>query len=129
MPYFTIGWIRSRFDGNFSYVSSSYSSPSCAFNPSCSVMQVSAVNWSKSQNGVVTGAGVEIPIGFGPGVVLVADYTYANFGSFDVPLTFNVAAPAPCVPSPGVACAAGDVAHLSNLSSHRFSFGAKLKLF
>ena len=127
MPYVTIGWMRSHIDGNFSYASSSYA-PGCApFSPTCSVIAASGVNWSQSRNGVVTGVGVEIPIGFGPGVVLVADWTYANFGSFDVPLAFAVATP--CVPSAGTACGAVDVAHVSNLSSNRFSLGAKFKLF
>ncbi len=127
MPYVTIGWMRSHIDGNFSYASSSYA-PGCApFSPTCSVIAASGVSWSQSRNGVVTGVGVEIPIGFGPGVVLVADWTYANFGSFDVPLAFAVATP--CVPSAGTACGAVDVAHVSNLSSNRFSLGAKFKLF
>ena len=130
MPYATIGWIRSRIDGNFSYASSSYAIPSCAFNPTCSVMAVSGVSWSQSRNGVVTGIGVEIPIGFGPGVVLVADWTYANFGSFDVPLQFAAARYGHAVRAErGYGVRGRDVAHVSNLSSNRFSLGAKFKLF
>jgi hypothetical protein len=33
MPYLTVGWVRTRFDGTFNYTSSNYAIPTCAFNP------------------------------------------------------------------------------------------------
>jgi hypothetical protein len=136
MPYVTIGWIRSGVQGSFSYAASSYSpfTPACAFSPACSVVTASAVNWSDSRNGVVTGAGVEVPLpAFGPGVVLVADWTYANFGSFDVALPIAITnsfgtACTPGVPA-GTTCGIADRGHVSNLSFNSFRGGIKIRLF
>jgi len=129
MPYFTVGWVHSTLQGSFSYNASNYNSLSCtAFNPLCATNAASAVNWSRSSNGVVFGFGAEMPIpAFGPGVVLVADYTRAQFGSFDV--NFPVAIATSCVQSSVQNCAGVDTAHFSNVVSNRFTVGARLKLF
>ena len=87
MPYVTVGWVRSRFEGTFTYNASNFSSfsPSCSFNPSCSTIAGASASWSHQANGVIYGFGVDIPISaVGPGVVLVLDYSRADFQSFDV---------------------------------------------
>jgi hypothetical protein len=70
--------------------------------------------------------------GIGPGVVLVADYTRAQFGSFDVsfPVAIStVPGGSPCLQSSLQNCAGVDTAHFSNVVSNRFTFGARVKLF
>ena len=69
----------------------------------------------------------------GPGVVLVADYTRAQFGSFDVNFPVAIATVSPggsaCIQSSLLNCAGVDTAHFSNVVSNRFTFGARVKLF
>jgi hypothetical protein len=138
MPYFTAGYIHSTLQGTFSYSASNYNTMNCyAFNPMCATNAFSATSWSRSSNGFVWGVGAEMPLsafvsGIGPGVVLVADYTRAQFGSFDVNLPVAIASVPggfACVQSSGLNCAAVDTAHLSNVVSNRFTFGARVKLF
>jgi hypothetical protein len=140
MPYFTAGYIHSTLQGTFSYSASNYNSASfgCfAFNPQCSTNAFSSTSWSRSSNGFVWGFGAEMPLsafvsGFGPGVVLVADYTRAQFGSFDVnsPVAIgSVPGGFPCTQSSFQNCAAVDTGHFSNVVSNRFTFGARIKLF
>jgi hypothetical protein len=138
MPYFTAGYIHSTLQGTFSYSASNYNSASfgCfAFNPQCSTNAFSSTSWSRSSNGFVWGFGAEMPLsafvsGFGPGVVLVADYTRAQFGSFDVnsPVAIASSGGLPCQSS-FQTCAAVDTGHFSNVVSNRFTFGARIKLF
>jgi hypothetical protein len=138
MPYFTAGYVHSTLQGTFSYTASNYSTMSCyAFNPMCATNAGSATSWSRSSNGFVWGFGAEMPLsafvsGIGPGVVLVADYTRAQFGSFDVnfPVAIStVPGGSPCLQSSLQNCAGVDTAHFSNVVSNRFTFGARVKLF
>ncbi len=129
MPYITVGWVRTKFDGSFSYTASNFSSfsPQCAFNPSCSTIAGTAVSWSHQANGVIYGFGVDIPIpAFGPGVMLVLDYSRADFQSFDV--TVPVAIGTSCIPGPTKVCGTTDTLHVSNPSSNRFTAGLRVKL-
>ena len=137
MPYFTAGYIHSTLQGTFNYSASNYDTLHCfAFNPMCATNAFSATSWSRSSNGFVWGVGAEMPLsafvyGFGPGVVLVVDYTRAQFGSFDVnlPVAIATAGGMACVQSSNLNCAAVDTAHLSNVVSNRFTFGARIKFF
>jgi hypothetical protein len=132
MPYATIGWIRSKFEGTFSYNASNYSSfaPPCAFDPSCSSIAASAVNWSHQANGVIFGFGFDIPIpAVGPGVVLVIDYSRANFQSFDVnaPVAIGVKNGFACIQGQTQVCATNDTLHVSSPSSNRVTVGLRVK--
>jgi hypothetical protein len=133
MPYFTAGYVHSTLQGTFNYSASNYDTLHCfAFNPICATNAFSATSWSRSSSGFVWGVGAEMPLsgfvsGIGPGVVLVADYTRAQFGSFDV--NFPVAIASPCMQSSVQNCAAVDTGHFSNVVSNRFTFGARIKLF
>jgi hypothetical protein len=138
MPYFTAGYIHSTLQGTYSSSASNYSTMGCyAFNPMCATNAFSATSWSRSSSGFIWGFGAEMPLsafvsGIGPGVILVVDYSRAQFGSFDVNLPFaiaNVPGGGACIQSAGLNCAAADVAHLSNVVSNRFTFGARVKLF
>jgi hypothetical protein len=138
MPYFTAGYIRSTLQGTFSYSASNYNTMNCvAFNPMCATNAFNATSWSRSSNGFVWGVGAEMPLsafvsGIGPGVVLVADYSRAQFGSFEVNLPVAITTlPGgfACVQFSGLNCAGVDTAHLSNVVSNRFTVGARLKLF
>jgi hypothetical protein len=137
MPYFTAGYIHSTLQGTYNYSGSNFNPMTCvAFNPMCATNAYSATSWTRSSNGFIWGFGAEMPLSafgsFGPGVVLVVDYTRAQFGSFDVNLPFAIASVpggGACVAAPGVNCAAVDVAHLSNVVSNRLMFGARFKLF
>jgi hypothetical protein len=138
MPYFTAGYVHSTLQGTFSYTASNYNTMNCyAFNPMCATNAGSASSWSRSSNGFVWGFGAEMPLsafvsGIGPGVVLVADYTRAQFGSFDVnfPVAIStVPGGSPCLQSSLQNCAGVDTAHFSNVVSNRFTFGARVKLF
>jgi len=129
MPYVTVGWVRTKFEGSFSYTASNYSSfqPSCAFNPSCSTIAASTLNWSHSANGVIYGFGVDVPIpAFGPGVVIVLDYSRADFQSFDVAAPVAITTPG-CVSGPTKACATTDTLSVSHTSSNRFTAGVRFK--
>jgi hypothetical protein len=129
MPYVTVGWVRTKFEGSFSYTASNYSSlsSSCAFNPSCSTIAGGTVNWSHQTNGVIYGFGVDIPIpSFGPGVVVVLDYSRADFQSFDIAAPVAIANTG-CLPGPTKACAVSDILHVSNPSSNRFTAGLRVK--
>jgi hypothetical protein len=128
MPYVTVGWIRTRFDGTFNFASSNFNSfqPSCSFNPSCSSIASSSFSWSQSANGVVYGVGVDIPLpAFGPGFVLVLDYSRADFQSFDI--TAPVALATACIPGPSRSCAVTDTLHVSHQSSNKFTGGIRFK--
>jgi hypothetical protein len=141
MPYFTAGYIHSTLQGTFSYSGTNYNSmqPQCAFNPSCALQSAfGSTSWSRSSTGFVWGFGAEMPLsafvsGIGPGVVLVADYTRAQFGSFDVNFPVAITAVSPggsaCVQSSLLNCATVDTGHFSNVVSNRFTFGARVKLF
>jgi len=138
MPYFTAGYVHSTLQGTFNYSASNYDTLHCfAFNPMCATNAFSATSWSRSSNGFVWGVGAEMPLsafvyGFGPGVVLVVDYTRAQFGSFDVNLPVAIATVPggfACGQSSGLNCAAVDTGHFSNVVSNRFTFGARIKLF
>ena len=136
MPYFTVGYVHSTLQGTFNYSASNYSTFSCfAFNPTCATNAFGSTSWSRSSNGFVWGVGAEMPLsafvsGIGPGVVLVADYTRAQFGSFDVNFPVAIASfgGAPCS-ARFENCAAVDTGHFSNVVSNRFTFGARIKLF
>ena len=136
MPYFTAGYIHSTLQGTFNYSASNYDTLHCfAFNPICATNAFSSTSWSRSSNGFVWGVGAEMPLsafvsGIGPGVVLVADYTRAQFGSFDVNFPVAIASfgGAPCS-ARFENCAAVDTGHFSNVVSNRFTFGARIKLF
>ena len=68
---------------------------------------------------------MEMPIpAFGPGVVLVLDYSRSQFGSFDVSLPVSVTS-AGCV----FACRTVDIGHFSDVSFSLFSVGARFKFF
>jgi hypothetical protein len=119
-------------------MASNYNTMSCyAFNPMCATNAGSASSWLRSSNGFVWGFGAEMPLsafvsGIGPGVVLVADYTRAQFGSFDVNFPVAVSAVpggSPCLQSSLQNCAGVDTAHFSNVVFNRFTFGARVKLF
>ena len=133
MPYFTAGYIHSTLQGTFSYSASNFTL-GC---PSCTTTNAfSSTSWSRSSNGFVWGVGAEMPLsafvsGIGPGVVLVADYTRAQFGSFDVnsPVAIASVGGFPCMQSSFQNCAAVDTGHYSNVVSNRFTFGARIKLF
>jgi hypothetical protein len=133
LPYTTVGWTRSQIQGTFTYGASNFNTAGCtAFNPACSTIAGSAVSFSQNRNGVVFGFGAEMPIpAFGPGVVLVFDYTRAQFGSFDVNLPASIASigGSACVPSSSLACATNDIGHFSNVSTNTFSVGARFKIF
>ena len=137
MPYFTAGYVHSTLQGTFNYSASNYDTLHCfAFNPMCATNAFSATSWSRSSNGFVWGVGAEMPLsafvsGIGPGVVLVADYTRAQFGSFDVnsPVAIASVGGFPCMQSSFQNCAAVDTGHYSNVVSNRFTFGARIKLF
>ena len=129
MPYVTVGWVRSRFEGTFTYNASNFSSfsPSCSFNPSCSTIAGASASWSHQANGVIYGFGVDIPIpAVGPGVVLVLDYSRADFQSFDVTVPVSVATP--CIASSSRVCATTDTLHVDHASSNRFTAGLRVKL-
>ena len=128
MPYVTVGWVRTKFEGSFSY-------SAVNFNPSpsqpcsdCTAAQPpsfagTSVSWSHQTNGVIYGFGVDIPIpAVGPGVVLVLDYSRADFQSFDVTVPVTAA---PC--GPGKVCAAADTLHVSHPSSNRFTAGIRVR--
>jgi hypothetical protein len=127
MPYVTVGWIRQKFEGTFSYSATNFDS----FCPSCgSTIANSALSWSHQANGVVFGFGVDVPIpAFGPGVVLVFDYSHASFQSFDItaPVAISSTFGAACIPGPGFVCATTDNLHVSNPRSDRFTFGVRVK--
>jgi hypothetical protein len=133
LPYTTVGWTRSQIQGTFTYSASNYNTIGCtAFNPMCSTIAGSAVSFTQNRNGVVFGFGAEMPIpAFGPGVVLVFDYTRAQFGSFDVNLPASIASigGSACVPSSQTVCAVNDIGHFSNVSTNTFTVGARFKLF
>jgi hypothetical protein len=142
MPYFTAGYVHSTLQGTFSYTASNYNTMNCyAFNPMCATNAGSATSWSRSSNGFVWGFGAEMPLsafvsGIGPGVVLVFDYTRAQFGSFDVnfPVAIgSVPGGLPCVQSSGQSsssssCATNDIGHFSNVSTNTVSVGVRFKL-
>jgi hypothetical protein len=128
LPYVTVGWVRTRFDGTFNYASSNFSSlnPTCAFNPVCSSIAGSSFSWSHSANGVVYGFGVDIPLpAFGPGFVLVLDYSRADFQSFDI--AAPVALATACIPGPTKVCAVTDTLHVQHQSSNKFTAGLRFK--
>jgi hypothetical protein len=138
MPYFTAGYVHSTLQGTYNYSASNFDPMTCAaFNPACATNAFSATSWSRSSSGFVWGFGAEMPLsaflsGVGPGVILVADYTRYQFGSFDVNLPLaiaNVPGGGACVQSAALNCALVDVAHVSNVVSNRFTFGARVKLF
>src|SRR6516165_1796767 len=84
MPYLTVGWVRTRFAGTFSYASSNFA-PGCAPFAFCSTNAASGFSWSQSANGVVYGIGVDVPLpAFGPGFVLVLDYSRSDYQSISV---------------------------------------------
>jgi hypothetical protein len=131
MPYTTVGWTRSQIQGTFTYNASNFG-PGCTAFTMCSTIAGSAVSFSQNRNGVVFGFGAEMPIpAFGPGVVLVFDYTRAQFGSFDVNLPASIASigGSACVPSSQTVCAVNDIGHFSNVSTNTFTVGARFKLF
>jgi hypothetical protein len=122
MPYVTVGWIRTRFEGNFTYNAVNYNAFPCTCSPPPTFAGTS-VSWSHQANGVVYGFGVDIPIpAVGPGVVLVLDYSRADFQSFDVTVPVTAA---PCIV--GKVCATTDTLHVSNPSSNRFTAGVRIK--
>jgi hypothetical protein len=127
MPYFTVGWIRQKFEGTFSYSASNFDS-SC---PSCgSTIAGSSLSWSHQANGVIFGAGVDIPIpAFGPGIVLTLDYSHASFQSFDItaPVAIGASFGSACIPGPTFVCATSDNLHVSNPRSDRFTAGVRIK--
>jgi hypothetical protein len=131
MPYTTVGWTRSQIQGTFTYNASNFG-PGCTAFTMCSTIAGSAVSFSQNRNGVVFGFGAEMPIpAFGPGVVLVFDYTRAQFGSFDVNLPASIASigGSACVPNSSLACATNDIGHFSNVSTNTFTVGARFKIF
>jgi len=121
MPYVTVGWVRTKFEGSFSYNAVNFN----AFPCTCSLLAFAgtSVSWSHQANGVIYGFGVDVPIpGAGPGVVLVFDYSRADFGSFDVVVPVTAA---PCIA--GRVCATTDTLHVSSPSSNRFTAGVRIK--
>jgi hypothetical protein len=106
--------------------------PCAAFNPVCATNVASTVNWSQTRPGFVGGGGVEFKVpAFGPSLVLVFDYSYATFGSFNQQLPIAIATQAPgvpCVQAPSRNCTTIDSAHINNLSSQKFTVGAKIGL-
>ena len=125
MPYLTVGWVRTRFDGTFNFASSNYA-PGCSPFTFCSQIAGSTFAWSQSANGVIYGIGVDIPIpAFGPGVVIALDYSRADFQSFSVvaPVAFTTA----CHPGPTVSCAVTDTLNVNHPSSNKFTVGARFK--
>jgi hypothetical protein len=134
LPYATVGWTRSQIQGTFTYGASNYNTIGCtAFNPACSTIAGSAVSFTQNRNGVIFGFGAEVPIpAFGPGVVLVFDYSRSEFGSFDVNLPVAIGSrpgPVACIPNSSLACAANDIGHFSIVSTNTFSVGARFKIF
>ena len=128
MPYTTVGWTRAQIQGTFTYAASNYNTfaVGCPAFSSCSTNAASAVNYTANRNGVVWGFGVEMPIpAFGPGVVLVLDYSRSQFGSFDVSLP--VAVTSPCFTTRS--CSTVDIGHFSDVSFNTFSVGARFKFF
>jgi hypothetical protein len=131
--YGTAGAIISRLDGTFTYTASNFNtSSSCvAFNPACATNVASVVNWSQTRPGFVGGGGVEFKTPwFGPAFIVTLDYSYATFGSFNEQLPIAIAtqppAGGPCVQAPTRNCTTIDTAHINNLSSQKFTLGAKL---
>jgi hypothetical protein len=124
MPYLTVGWVRTRFDGTFNFASSAGCSPFT----SCSQFAGSSFAWSQSANGVIYGIGVDIPIpAFGPGVVIALDYSRADFQSFSVvaPVAFTTACPPHGTGT--VSCAVTDTLNVNHPSSNKFTVGARFK--
>jgi opacity protein-like surface antigen len=121
MPYITVGWVRSKIEGTFTYNATNFNTFLC-----CSqTFAGTSASWSHQTNGVVYGFGVDIPIpAVGPGVVLALDYSRADFQSFDVTVPVTAA---PCFPGPGRVCATTDTLHISNPSSNRFTAGIRVK--
>jgi hypothetical protein len=125
MPYITVGWIRSKFDGAFTYNALNYNAFPCTCSPPPTFAGTS-VSWSHQTNGIIYGFGVDIPIpAVGPGIVLVFDYSRADFQSFDVTVPVTAA---PCIVGTGKVCATTDTLHVSNPSSNRFTAGLRIKL-
>jgi opacity protein-like surface antigen len=133
MPYTTVGWTRAQIQGSFTYAASNYSpSDGCSAFASCSAIAASTVNYTANRNGVVWGFGVEMPLpAFGPGVVLVLDYSRSQFGSFDVSLPAVVTSVegSSCSSSGISPCSIVDIGHFSNVSFSTFSVGARFKFF
>jgi len=124
MPYVTVGWVRSRFEGSFTYNAINFNPTVLGGSP---IIAGSSVSWSHQANGVIYGFGVDVPIpAVGPGVVLVLDYSRADFQSFDV--TVPVAIGTSCIPGPTKVCGTTDTLHVSNPSSNRFTAGLRVKL-
>jgi hypothetical protein len=130
--YGTAGAIISRLDGNFTYTASNFNpSSSCVAFAACATNVASVVNWSQTRPGFVGGGGVEFKTPwFGPAFIVTLDYSYATFGSFNEQLPIAVAtqppAGGPCVQAPTRNCTVLDTAHINNLSSQKFTLGAKL---
>ena len=133
MPYTTVGWTRAQIQGSFTYAASNYSpSDGCSAFASCSAIAASTVNYTANRNGVVWGFGVEMPLpAFGPGVVLVLDYSRSQFGSFDVslPAVVTSVAGSSCFSTVGRSCSTVDIGHFSDVSFSTFSVGARFKFF
>jgi hypothetical protein len=122
MPYVTVGWVRSRFEGSFSYNAINFNSLAAG----APTIAGTSVSWSHQADGVIYGVGVDIPIpAIWPGVVLVFDYSRADFQSFDV--TVPVGTATSCVAGPTRVCTTTDTLHLSNPSSNRFTAGLRVK--
>src|SRR5271166_445966 len=132
MPYATVGWTRSSLSETFTYNASTGTTPPCVGFPAWGTFAASAVSISQQRNGTVFGFGAEMPLpAFGPGVVLVLDYSRAQFGSFDVnlPVAITNDFGSPCVASSQKVCAVNDIGHFSNVSTNTFTVGARFKLF
>jgi hypothetical protein len=129
--YGTAGVIISRLDGNFTYTASNFNTSGCvAFSAACALNVASVANWSQTRPGFVGGGGVEFKTPwFGPAFIVTLDYSYATFGSFNEQLPIAIATQAPgvaCVQAPTKNCTTIDTAHINNLSSQKFTLGAKL---
>jgi opacity protein-like surface antigen len=130
MPYTTVGWTRAQIQGSFTYAASNYNTVGCSAFASCSTIAASTVNYTANRNGVVWGFGVEMPIpAFGPGVVLVLDYSRSQFGSFDVSLPAVVTSVAGSSCSGTRSCSTLDIGHFSDVHFDTFTVGARFKLF
>jgi hypothetical protein len=126
MPYVTVGWVRTRFDGTFNYASSSYA-PGCTPFTVCSTNAAGGLSWSQSANGVIYGIGVDIPVpAIGPGVVIALDYSRADFQSFSVAAPIAIVTPG-CIPGPTLACTASDKLNVNHASSNKFTVQARFK--
>jgi hypothetical protein len=131
LPYFTAGVVVAKFDGSFTYTASNFnSSLGCtAFNPSCSTIAASTVEWSRTRTGFVGGGGVEFKVpAFGPGVVIALDYSRYQFASFDQDLPVaikSVPGGGACIQS-STNCAIVDKARISDPHSDRFTAHLKI---